>query len=117
MPAVEYFGWLRSIGDKDLNGFPSSEWRQCGDWFQIIGMFSTVSKPGLSLPPVILSPADAARVNPSVRVTWSSVYGATGYALDFAPEGGSYTQQDISDTTTALQNFGINQAIPPENFL
>ncbi len=79
IPGEAFYGWVRA-----MNGTDTSRWRQTGDWFQIGLLFKTVSRPGLAPPPVIVSPEYDAHIQGTVRVSWTSVPGATGYEFKYA---------------------------------
>ena len=104
-PAQAYFFWVKALNNTD-----TSDWRQTGDWLQPIALFTTVSKVGLKLPPVILSPATGTRTDSTAQITWSRVEGAIGYEVGYSWEGVTpYATVQVTDTNVVLT--GLERSI------
>ena len=112
-PSTNYVCYVRALSSSD-----TSDWRQTGDWFQIVSLFSTVSKPGVALPPVILAPANNAHIPSSVRVTWTPVQGATQYQVRYVQnQVGPDLSVKVSDTTVMLTGLIYNYYITVRAFV
>jgi photosystem II stability/assembly factor-like uncharacterized protein len=102
IPGETYYGRIRAMNNTD-----TSDWRQSGEWFQILSLFSTVSRKGLALPPNIISPNSGTVVDRPVRLIWTSVQGATLYSVRIS-DGLPYQSFTTSDTFYNLTSLQAN---------